>query len=189
MSLSPFKSTRQLSAQRENAPLSLPQALLITAGLAGLVGLSSGIVIRFSLSHSPRASFLSPLQTFPDLPNWMPERSSGTADSQSLPDDTDTQRANSGEANGTGAQSDRSYTEPESSPDTTLEPFVEQNQNNDLYTAPSAEPEANVYSEEPYSENSYPEESYPENEYYPENYPAVEAPTSGETPYYDGDQQ
>ena len=196
MSLSPFKSTSQLSTRSNNTPLSLSQALLITAGLAGLVGLSSGIIIRFSLSHSSNARFLSPLQTFPALPNWTPELpEGGTANSQSPPDGgTDTQRANSAETDGTGTQSDRSYAEPESSPNTTLEPFVEQNQSNDLYTEPSAKEEASVYPEESYPEEPYPQDIPPEvpsaaDDEYPQNYPTIEAPANGEAPYYGDGQQ
>lgn len=47
--------------------ISLSQALIITAGMAGLIGLFSGVIIRFSLANSPNARFLSPLQTFPAL--------------------------------------------------------------------------------------------------------------------------
>ena len=196
MSSSPFKSTSQLSTRPKNAPLSLSQALLITAGLAGLVGLSSGIIIRFSLSHSAssNARFLSPLQTFPALPNWTPNLpDGGTAAPSSLPDGTDTQRANGAETNSTGTQgtetqSGRSYTEPEPSPATTLDPFVEQNQNNDLYTRPSAEEEASVYPETSYPEDSSPQAPSAEDEY-PQNYPTIEAPASGETPYYPRGQQ
>lgn len=53
-----------------NSPLTLAQALTITAGLAGLIGLLSGSVMRFSLSKSSNARFLSPLQTFPELSDW-----------------------------------------------------------------------------------------------------------------------
>ncbi len=195
MSLSPFKSSaRQLSTRPKSAPLSLLQALLITAGLAGLVGLSSGIIIRFSLSHSPNARFLSPLQTFPALPNWTPELPQGTADSHYMPGGSDT-TADGAEIEGIGTQSDHSYPEPGSSDTTTSDAFAEQNQNSDPYTAPFAEEEASTYSEEPYVEEPYVEEPYPEEPYveepypeddyyyYPENYPAVEAPADGESPY------
>lgn len=50
-------------------PLTFTQALTITAGMAGLVGLLSGGFVRFSLAHSPNTRALSPLQTFPNLPD------------------------------------------------------------------------------------------------------------------------
>lgn len=206
MSLSPFKSPSQLSNRPKNAPLRLSQALLITAGLAGLVGLFSGIIIRFSLSHSSssNARFLSPLQTFPELPNWTPDLpDGGTAASPSLPpsspDGTDTQRANNGiEANGTeadgagsqgsGTQSDRSYAAPESLPTTPPDPFIEKNQNNDLSTQPSSSAEASVYPEASHPEDSSAAAPSAEDEY-PQNYPTIEAPANGETPSYGGGQQ
>ncbi len=52
-----------------HSPLTFSQALTITAGMAGLIGLLSGGFIRFSLAHSPTTRALSPLQTFPSLPN------------------------------------------------------------------------------------------------------------------------
>ncbi len=52
-----------------NSPLTFSQALTITAGMAGLVGLFSGGAVRFSLAHSPNTRALSPLQTFPSLPD------------------------------------------------------------------------------------------------------------------------
>ncbi|PZO52350.1 MAG: hypothetical protein DCF15_13840 [Phormidesmis priestleyi] len=90
MSSSPLSSnsrkpTRSPSSQTSRAPLSLSQALIITAGLAGLIGLGSGAVIRFSLATSSNTRFLNPLQTFPALPNWAPELPQGTADAHYLP--------------------------------------------------------------------------------------------------------
>lgn len=82
MAISPFNFgpqktsiASQASNSTDNERLSLSQALTITAGLAGLIGLCSGVIIRFSLAHSPNARFLSPLQTFPALSNWTPETS------------------------------------------------------------------------------------------------------------------
>ncbi len=81
MSLSPFSrdnrplQSSSLSTQlarskpQPSASLTLSQALIITAGLAGLIGLLSGGIMRFSLSRSSNARFLSPLQTFPTLAN------------------------------------------------------------------------------------------------------------------------
>ncbi|MGB7250475.1 MAG: hypothetical protein WBC73_16170 [Phormidesmis sp.] len=75
MSLSPLKSGYPRPSQSTHTgaetdgspaePLTLFQALIITAGLAGLIGLCSGATIRFALAHSANARFLSPLQTFP----------------------------------------------------------------------------------------------------------------------------
>lgn len=89
MSISPFDSldskslrSAQASASRERVAaetISLSQALIITAGMAGLIGLFSGVIIRFSLANSPNARFLSPLQTFPALSNWTPESLQDTA--------------------------------------------------------------------------------------------------------------
>ena len=81
MSLSPSQTDAKKQAKSASSePLTLSQALLITAGLAGLIGLCSGAFIRFSLANSPEASFLSPLQTFPALSNWTPELSQEAAD-------------------------------------------------------------------------------------------------------------
>ena len=81
MSLSPSQiDAKKQAKSAPSEPLTLSQALLITAGLAGLIGLCSGAFIRFSLANSPEASFLSPLQTFPALSNWTPELSQETAD-------------------------------------------------------------------------------------------------------------
>ncbi len=78
MSTSPLKSgdrtrsqqQKKVKKQPDDQPLTLSQALTITAGMAGLIGLVSGVFIRFSLAHSSNARFLSPLQTFPTLSNW-----------------------------------------------------------------------------------------------------------------------
>lgn len=86
MSLSPPKmKARKPSKPALSEPLTLPQALLLTAGFAGLVGLCGGAVLRFSLAKSPDAHFLSPLQTFPALSNWTPGLPQKTADSHYLP--------------------------------------------------------------------------------------------------------
>lgn len=85
MSISPFDSgnskplrASQASGSKEPmaaTSITLSQALIITAGMAGLIGLFSGVIIRFSLANSPNARFLSPLQTFPELSAWPPEPS------------------------------------------------------------------------------------------------------------------
>lgn len=86
MSLSPSRmNARKRSKSASSEPLTLSQALLITAGLAGIVGLCSGAFLRFSLANSSDARFLSPLQTFPALSNWTPELPQKTADSHYLP--------------------------------------------------------------------------------------------------------
>lgn len=83
MAISPFKfGAKDFGAKNNGSDrppprssadrLTLPQALTITAGLAGLVGLCSGAIIRFAISNSSNARFLSPLQTFPALSNWTP---------------------------------------------------------------------------------------------------------------------
>ncbi len=92
MSLSPFKSDigkpASASHQPETDRLTLSQALIITAGLAGLLGLCGGAAIRFSLASSPSARFLSPLQTFPELSTWAsaPDQ---RADARNSPEDTE----------------------------------------------------------------------------------------------------
>lgn len=97
MSISPFQpddrplqnwqSAKNLQKDdaKKSGPMTLSEALTITAGLAGLIGLLSGVVIRFSLSNSSNARFLSPLQTFPALSDWAPELPQETADSHYLP--------------------------------------------------------------------------------------------------------
>lgn len=82
MSISPFESKDRPRLQRQlvekqlaDQPLTLSQALIITAGMAGLIGLISGGLIRFSLTHSSNARFLSPLQTFPTSPDWTQDAS------------------------------------------------------------------------------------------------------------------
>ncbi|MGC1307464.1 MAG: hypothetical protein WA885_09565 [Phormidesmis sp.] len=91
MSTSPLKSginrLSDASAQGGDDRLTLSQALIITAGMAGLVGLSSGVIVRFLLADSPDARFLSPLQTFPALSDWSSELPQGTADSAYVPGD------------------------------------------------------------------------------------------------------
>lgn len=100
MSLSPFQSRNGQSAQGKpvhsirltqpsakdegHQPLTLSQALTITAGLAGLVGLLSGVFLRFSIVNSPNSARFSPLQTFPTLANGPPEPSADGHDTQRL---------------------------------------------------------------------------------------------------------
>lgn len=95
MSLSPLRqnqlpadvaSSSQLpmGSPRTDSPLTLSQALTITAGMAGLIGLLSGSVIRFSLANSPNARFLSPLQTFPVVSNSTSDSSTNKPDSNGV---------------------------------------------------------------------------------------------------------
>ena len=86
MSLSPSQpDTHKRSTTSASAPLTRSQALLITAGMAGLVGLCGGAILRFSLAKSSDTRFLSPLQTFPVLSDWAPELPQETADGRYLP--------------------------------------------------------------------------------------------------------
>ena len=85
MSLSRFqRDAHKQSKPAEAEPLTLSQALLITAGMAGLIGLCGGALLRFSIASSPNARFLSPLQTFPALSDWTPELPQETADDRYL---------------------------------------------------------------------------------------------------------
>ncbi|MEL6879542.1 MAG: hypothetical protein AAFP09_03380 [Cyanobacteria bacterium J06607_10] len=96
MSISPFEPDerplpwRSSSASQSDKttpkadPLTLSQALTITAGMAGLIGLLSGVAMRFSLANSSNARFLSPLQTFPALSNWSPQLPQSPGRSESL---------------------------------------------------------------------------------------------------------
>lgn len=99
MSISPFEPDERPLPWRASStnssdkttpkadPLTLAQALTITAGMAGLIGLLSGVAMRFSLANSSNARFLSPLQTFPALSNWSPQLSQSPGRSEALSDD------------------------------------------------------------------------------------------------------
>lgn len=160
MSTSPLSPSPEQapSAQPKDEPLSVSQALLITAGLAGLVGLFIGGLIRFSLANSSNARFLSPLQTFPALSNWAPELPQGTADSHYLPGGGLPNSDDSLPGGYSKGASTRNY-------DTFSEP-----------------PQRSTFDEEPgrYSENYL--EDYSED--YPENYPTVEDSDWDEEAYY-----
>lgn len=65
-----------------NRPLTISQALIVTAGIAGLLGLCGGAILRFAFAHSPDTRFLSPLQTFPALSDWDSELSEETANAR-----------------------------------------------------------------------------------------------------------
>ncbi|NJM98616.1 MAG: hypothetical protein HC800_16970 [Phormidesmis sp. RL_2_1] len=84
MSTSPFtprnNKTHSSAAQLKPDRLTRSQALIITAGLAGLIGLGSGSMIRFALAGSTNTHFLNPLQTFPARANWSSELPIGTTD-------------------------------------------------------------------------------------------------------------
>ena len=103
MSLSPSKSSASKSAsalhQPEGDRLTRSQALIITAGLAGLLGLCGGAAIRFSLANASNTRFLSPLQTFPELSNWTATPAQNAVDSQaSLEAEVDDSRRSPEEA-------------------------------------------------------------------------------------------
>jgi hypothetical protein len=219
MSTSPVQAnTRQPSPpdRPKSDRLSRSQALLITAGLAGFIGLSSGIIMRFSLSNSSSARFLSPLQTFPDLPDWAPELPQGTADSHYLPGggftetgasgsaafDSSVPRSQSFDADETAEPSptDDVYSEAESySPDTSSDSGYSQETTQDSYgeeppaeEVPVEESYAEPYPEqapveEPYTE-PYPEEPYIEDDNSSENYPETEAPIADESADYENGQ-
>lgn len=146
------------SAQSKDEPLSVSQALLITAGLAGLVGLFIGGLIRFSLANSSNARFLSPLQTFPTLSNWAPELPQGTADSHYLP---------GGGLPGSDDSLPGGYSNDVNTRD--YDTFSEPRQKSTFDKEPERYPEN-------YSEN------YSED--YPENYPTVEDSNWDEETYY-----
>ncbi len=215
MSTSPFQAkTRPPSPPDQPKPerLSRSQALLITAGLAGFIGLSSGIIMRFSLSNSSSARFLSPLQTFPDLPDWAPELPQGTADSHYLPgggpsdaEPSDaaafdsaaekTRSLNADETIEPAPTDTRAYSEAESSnldagsdSSYSQETYVEESP---VEEPPAAESYAEPYLEEPYIEpeaESYPEEPYVEDGYSSESYPETEASTDSEGTDYENGQ-
>ncbi|MEL7511380.1 MAG: hypothetical protein AAGM27_04410 [Cyanobacteria bacterium J06554_3] len=96
MSISPFEPDERPLPWRSSSPsqsdkttpkadpLTLSQALTITAGMAGLIGLLSGVAMRFSLANSSNARFLSPLQTFPALSNWSPQLPQSPGRSEAL---------------------------------------------------------------------------------------------------------
>ncbi|KPQ32493.1 MAG: hypothetical protein HLUCCA11_21395 [Phormidesmis priestleyi Ana] len=187
MSLSPFKSgtaNQAHHAASNREPLNLFQALLITAGLAGLVGLCSGAIIRFSLSQSSEARFLSPLQTFPALPDWTSELPQGTADSQYLPDGAVTDR-NSPEEAPSLPDSD---IDPQYAPEEyTSEEYAPEEYTPEEYTSEEYAPEeytSEEYAPEEYIDNGYTEEPYSEVPYAEEPYPETEAPAPEEAPYY-----
>lgn len=100
MSISPFEPDERPLPWRASSPnplhktmpkadpLTLFQALTITAGMAGLIGLLSGVAMRFSLANSSNARFLSPLQTFPALSNWSPQLPQEPGRSETLSGDS-----------------------------------------------------------------------------------------------------
>jgi hypothetical protein len=210
MSTSPLNpNSSQPNSSQPNKPnrdrLNRSQALLITAGLAGLLGLFSGIIMRFSFSNSPSARFLSPLQTFPDLANWTPELPQGTADAHYLPGggppETD---ADQGAAYDAAAERERdrsteiretetvepepTYASEEDAADSSYsqETELEQSSVEDPYLEepPIEEPYLDPYAEEPPVEEPYaepyPEEPPIENDDFSEDYPATEAPAGNE---------
>ena len=98
MSLSSSKSSASKPAsalhQPEDDRLTLSQALIITAGLAGLLGLCGGAAIRFSLANASNTRLLSPLQTFPELSNWTSTPAQNTVDPQASLERTEADGSN-----------------------------------------------------------------------------------------------
>ena len=78
----PMKPASTTTRSRSLRSLTIPQALIVTAGMAGLLGLCGGAILRFAFANSPDARFLSPLQTFPALSDWDSELSEETVDAQ-----------------------------------------------------------------------------------------------------------
>ncbi|MBE9060170.1 hypothetical protein [cf. Phormidesmis sp. LEGE 11477] len=101
MSISPSKHQQKLRSPQnalkrdrsEIPPLSIFQALTITAGMAGLVGLISGAIIRFSLTTSPNARFLSPIQTFPTSSDWESDSLAPDSNSSDFSPDLDSEES------------------------------------------------------------------------------------------------
>lgn len=201
MSISPFKSSA--SAKSNNERLTLSQALLITAGLAGLFGLGSGAVIRFSLSNSPDASFLSPLQTFPALSSWAPELPQGTADAHYLPGGISSQSRDTFQSPAqiqTFEYSDEPATVERFDP-SNFDTFAGRGNASIPTAAPSSDPfellqsgpntlgifdETLENSRESLSEA---EDMYPQKNSLDENYPAVEEPSFDDSTYYGNEDQ
>ena len=217
MSLSPFKfgASKSPSSAPKDQKLTLSESLLITAGLAGLIGLGGGAIVRFSLSHSPNASFLSPLQTFPTLSSWPSASPSDTADAQAPGTE---ERDRSPEAlplpaferlaplaDGESDQpSSTSGADLESIDTATFDSFADRQnssqpadpwetlkQGPDLGIVESSA-EADLDSAgadyDPYLDTADPESSY-SGENYEEDYPLVEEPSTGDRAYYEDNGQ
>ncbi len=189
MSISPFgsgksqpvSSSSSIPPQRsETEPVSLSQALIITAGMAGLIGLFSGVIIRFSLSNSPNARFLSPLQTFPALSSWTPELPQATADSHYLPGGTNTYQGSD------GPESARPQVS-ETAPIPTFEPSSEAedawfDETDDAVTDSWDNPTDSVdtapaeffETDEAFPDEPYPAQELNDNEYWADDFPAEE---------------
>lgn len=88
MSLSPSRRDvrKSVESASNSDPLTLSQALIITAGMAGLIGLCGGALLRFAFANSPDARFLNPLQTFPALSDWVSELPKESASSRTPAD-------------------------------------------------------------------------------------------------------
>jgi hypothetical protein len=178
MSLSPLKpSNSQPLPPGKGDRNRRSQALLVTAGLAGVVGLCSGVIIRFSLSNSPTTRFLSPLQTFPDLADWAPQLPQGTADSHYLPggsaaSDESTDAATYGEEGGRDREASSENRENRALDADAAQPAepIPSDTGVSSEAPSSSDYSQDTYVEEPYVEEPYPEESYPE-ETYAEPYP------------------
>ncbi len=207
MSISPLKSNTSQSnssGRSSRDRLTLSQALLITAGLAGLVGLCSGAIIRFSLSNSDGARFLSPLQTFPALSNWSPELPQGTAEAHYLPDGTSLKN-NDNLQESSRIQTFKSRDEEQidgkqilnrfdpstfdtfanraSDAERTVDPFKT------LQNGPTTLDQSEESVDRPKHELPKNGSTNPADEYYGDNYPGVEEPLYDDGTYYEGQGQ
>ncbi len=221
MSISPFKFgvSKPRSPARKGEALTLSEALLITAGLAGLIGLGGGTIIRFSLAHSPNARFLSPSQTFPALSNWAAERPQGAADaalpatadgspatvqvpifeSPELLEEADDAQPDSTLSTGTertgtepfDANTFDSFADREDSARQTVDPWETLKQGPSLGIVESAEEGAAETDTAKNDADSSPADAdaYYGEENYQQDYPSVEEPGAGDRPYYESDGQ
>lgn len=143
MAISPFRLGTGGRVVRSHPPkddrLTFSQALTITAGLAGLVGLCSGVFIRFSLANSPSTRFLSPLQTFPALSNWKPEPPTDSVDYQDISGFAD--------ANGTEVLEENEWREESEWEEESLADEFDNAPNNEAFEGPLVE---EPWSEEPF---------------------------------------
>lgn len=219
MSISPFKFgvSKSRALARKGEVLTLSEALLITAGLAGLIGLGGGTIVRFSLAHSPNARFLSPSQTFPALSNWTAGRPQGTADTTlpgtvdgspetiqiptfeppELLEEADDAQSDSTLSTGTepfDANTFDTFADREDSARQTVDPWETLKQGPSLGIVESAEDgaaEIDTAKDDADSSAAEADAYYGEygDENYQQDYPSVEEPGAGDRPYYESDGQ
>ncbi len=218
MSISPFKfgASKPPSSASKDQKLSLSESLLITAGLAGLIGLGGGAIVRFSLAHSPSARFLSPLQTFPALSSWPLASPSDTASAPEaetensdrspsllqiptferlapIEDSADNQPSLPPSADLDAADTatfDR-FTDRKDSPQP-ADPWETLKQGPDLgivSSPPDASPDPAGADYDPYAGTTDPGSDYYGAENYEEDYPLVEEPGVGDHSYYEDNGQ